>query len=326
MAWSPPAHIAGIVWVSAPGDYATFNSNHTPDGTAGCSMAGVAYCPLSLTSPRMPPRAKAPRSLLGTVLLGRVLQAGHRRYAQTSRSTAQRSGQPAAAGQMRNKVLRTRTRWRRNLRQDRGSAGTETGLQGHLDYSVAAAAGRALGAGRRHPRSQPPLYGEQEGAELGYNPPQKPGRPSHTVDHTYMAVEPRDWWLECGCAAGDQHNVKHATGGLWSLLDRWQNRGRWPRLLRGLDLAWGHRRRWMAQAEQRNLAYLFRLRTTKNVSRALQRAMAQSDWLGSRATRLARQGGTKSARLGRVEPAAAGHSAAPPTQTSAGDRRSRRPR
>src|SRR6202035_515924 len=38
MAWSPPAHNAGIVWVSAPGDYATFNSNHTPDGTnwAGC--------------------------------------------------------------------------------------------------------------------------------------------------------------------------------------------------------------------------------------------------------------------------------------------------
>src|ERR1700730_7036924 len=34
----------------------------------------------------------------------------------------------------------------------------------------------------------------------------------------------------------------------------------------------------MAKAEQRNLAYLFRLRTTKNVSRALQRAMAQSDW------------------------------------------------
>src|SRR5205807_4108732 len=33
MAWSPPAHNAGIVWVSAPGDYPTFNSNHTPDGT-----------------------------------------------------------------------------------------------------------------------------------------------------------------------------------------------------------------------------------------------------------------------------------------------------
>src|SRR4029078_4440214 len=33
MAWSPPPHNAGIVWVSATGDYATFNSNHTPDGT-----------------------------------------------------------------------------------------------------------------------------------------------------------------------------------------------------------------------------------------------------------------------------------------------------
>ena len=74
---------------------------------------------------------------------------------------------------------------------------------------------------------------------------------------------------------GDQHNVKHATSGLWSLLERW-DRGRWPRLLRG-DLAWGIEP-VMAQAEHRNLAYLFRLRTTKNVSRALQRAMAQSDW------------------------------------------------
>src|SRR5947208_11052191 len=34
MAWSPPAHNAGNVRVSAPGDYATFNSNHTPDGTS----------------------------------------------------------------------------------------------------------------------------------------------------------------------------------------------------------------------------------------------------------------------------------------------------
>jgi hypothetical protein len=43
MAWSPPAHNAGIVWVSAPGDYATFNSNHTPDGTKRTLLDGV--CP-----------------------------------------------------------------------------------------------------------------------------------------------------------------------------------------------------------------------------------------------------------------------------------------
>src|SRR5215471_11513496 len=34
MAQSPPVCAnAGIVWVSAPGDYAILNSNHTPDGT-----------------------------------------------------------------------------------------------------------------------------------------------------------------------------------------------------------------------------------------------------------------------------------------------------
>src|SRR5438445_11148100 len=38
MAWSPPARNAGIVWVSAPGDYATFNSNHTPDGTTAAAL------------------------------------------------------------------------------------------------------------------------------------------------------------------------------------------------------------------------------------------------------------------------------------------------
>ena len=123
-----------------------------------------------------------------------------------------------------------------------------------------------------------PLYGEQEGAELGYNP-HKPGRPPAFAGaglhcyHTYMLSNLRVV-LSVDVQPSDQHNVKHATGGLWSLLDRWE-RDRWPRLLRG-DLAWGIEP-VMAQAEQRNLAYLFRLRTTKDVRRALQRAMAQSD-------------------------------------------------
>src|ERR1700741_2189846 len=43
MAWSPPAHNAGIVWVSAPGDYATFNSNHTPDGTVQPQNVGIDW-------------------------------------------------------------------------------------------------------------------------------------------------------------------------------------------------------------------------------------------------------------------------------------------
>src|SRR6516225_6357016 len=45
MAWSPPAHKRRIVWVSAPGDYATFNSNQTPDGTKQADPVGELFLP-----------------------------------------------------------------------------------------------------------------------------------------------------------------------------------------------------------------------------------------------------------------------------------------
>ena len=101
-----------------------------------------------------------------------------------------------------------------------------------------------------------PLYGHQEGAEVGYNPA-KPGRPSHAY-HTYMLSSLR-LVLSVDVQPGDQYNVRHATDGLWSLLDR-LGRARWPALLRG-DKAWGIER-VMARAEQNDLAYLFRLRMT----------------------------------------------------------------
>ena len=155
---------------------------------------------------------------------------------------------------------------RRNLGKIEEAPGL-TWLQGHLDYSVAPLLDEpwVLDVDT----TIKPLYGEQEGAELDYNP-RKPGRPSHCY-HTCMLSNLR--LLSVDVQPGDQHNVEHATDGLWSLLDRW-DRSRWPRLLRG-DLAWGIE---PVMAEHRNLAYLFRLRTTKNVSRALQRAMAQFDW------------------------------------------------
>ena len=49
-----------------------------------------------------------------------------------------------------------------------------------------------------------------------------------------------------------------------------------PALLRG-DKSWGIER-VMAQAEQNDLKYLFRLRMTANVRRSLDRAMRYSDW------------------------------------------------
>ena len=43
-AWSPPARERRIVGVSTPGDYATFNSNHTPDGTSSRETAALNEC------------------------------------------------------------------------------------------------------------------------------------------------------------------------------------------------------------------------------------------------------------------------------------------
>jgi hypothetical protein len=42
---STGAQTPGFVWVSAPGDYATFNSNHTPDGTIADIGEGDAMGP-----------------------------------------------------------------------------------------------------------------------------------------------------------------------------------------------------------------------------------------------------------------------------------------
>jgi len=51
MAWSPPAHKRRIVWVSAPGDYATFNSNQTPDGTKQADPVGELFLPDAAKGP-----------------------------------------------------------------------------------------------------------------------------------------------------------------------------------------------------------------------------------------------------------------------------------
>src|SRR5256886_8193367 len=74
---------------------------------------------------------------------------------------------------------------------------------------------------------------------------------------------------------GDEHTPKHGQAGLWSLLHR-LGRSRWPARLRG-DVAWGVEP-VMSRAEEEGLAYLFRLRMTANVKRALTKMMAEGDW------------------------------------------------
>jgi hypothetical protein len=74
---------------------------------------------------------------------------------------------------------------------------------------------------------------------------------------------------------GDEHAAKHGLSGLWSLLHR-LGRDRWPALLRG-DSSWGIEP-VMSRAEQEALPYLFRLRMTANVKRALMKMMDERDW------------------------------------------------
>ena len=107
---------------------------------------------------------------------------------------------------------------------------------------------------------------------MGCNP-RKLGRPAHCY-HTDMLSQLL-LVLRVEVQPGDRHNAKHAAAGLWSLLAQ-LGRNRWPCLLRG-DAEWGDGG-VKARAEQDGLPYLFRLRVTVNIKRALERAMAERDW------------------------------------------------
>jgi hypothetical protein len=219
----------------------------------------VADCPLEFSSPNAP----RTRDLLGTVLLS--VLAGHRRYAHVTALRCDPVNPPLLG--MRKIVSEDSVR--RGLEKIDEVKGVAW-LRNHLDYCIAPLLGEAWVLDID--TTIKPLYGHQEGAEVGYNP-HKPGRPSHCY-HSYLLSNLR-LVLRVDVLAGDQHNVKHATGGLWELLDQ-LGPGRRPWLLRG-DKSWGIEA-VMARAEQEGQAYLFRLRVTQNIKRALQKATAATDW------------------------------------------------
>ena len=219
----------------------------------------VADCPLWFSSPNAPRK----RDVLGTLLLS--VLAGHRRYAHIAALRFDTVNPPLLG--MRKVVSEDAVR--RALAKLDESEGLAW-LQAHFDYCVLPLLNEPWVLDVDS--TIKPLYGEQEGAVVSYNP-HKPGRPSHCY-HTYMISNLR-LVLSVDVQPGDQHKPKHAAQGLWLLLDR-LGRTRWPALLRG-DAEWGNEP-VMARAEREGLAYLFRLRTTTNVKRALERAMAEHDW------------------------------------------------
>ncbi len=117
-----------------------------------------------------------------------------------------------------------------------------------------------------------PLYGHQEGAEIGYNP-QKRGRPSHNY-HSYFVANLR-LCLGVEVLPGKQHSAKPGMPGLWRILEA-MPREHWPTMVRG-DCAYGVET-ILLQCEERGVPYLFKLKHTLNVKRLVQTCLRQSHW------------------------------------------------
>ena len=230
--------------------------------TAGLFEALVADCPLRYTSPNAPKK----RDVLGD---GDVVDVGRAQALRAYRGAAER---PRVAELLDMSKIVSEDAVRRAFAAIEEEAGANW-LRGHLDHCVEPLL------------SEPwildvdttvkPLYGHQEGAVVGYNP-KKPGRPSHCY-HTYSMAGTR-LVLDVDVSAGDEHTSHHSAPGLWALLDR-TPRDCWPSLLRG-DKGFGNEG-IMREAERRALPYLFKLRLTANVKRAIERLSGQSDWVDS---------------------------------------------
>jgi hypothetical protein len=226
--------------------------------TAGVFDRWVQQCPLRYSSPN----ASSSRDVLGTLMLG--ILSGSTRYAHI----AGVRGDAVAAKALGMKGMVSEDSVRRALKAMQPEA-SETWMRAALMDSVRHALNRSwvldLDATIK------PLYGRQEGAELGYNP-HKPGRPSHVL-HTYWVGNMR-LVLDAVLAPGKQHTSKHAKAGLIRLLDELGEQA--PALVRG-DCGFGNED-MIDICEQRQLPYLLRLRKTANVKRLIERLFNRDGW------------------------------------------------
>jgi hypothetical protein len=225
---------------------------------AGVFDRWVQDCPLHYSSPN----ASRPRDVLGTLMLG--ILAGSKRYAHI----AGVRGDAVAAKALGLRGMVSEDSVRRALKAMAPDASEQWMRQ-------------ALMTSARQALDRPwvldidatikPLYGRQEGAELGYNP-HKPGRPSHVL-HTYWVGNLR-LVLDAVLGTGKQHTSKHAKAGLARLLDDLGDKA--PALVRG-DCAYGNED-IIDVCEQRGLSYLVRLRKTANVKRLIERLFMRDEW------------------------------------------------
>jgi len=218
----------------------------------------VSSCPLEYRSGNAPDK----RDVLGTLML--ALLAGHRRYAHI---TALRGDAVAAQALGMNRIV-SEDALRRALERIDEPAST-TWMRPALMHSVREALDRPwvldIDA------SIKPLYGRQEGAEIGYNPA-KPMRPSHVL-HTFLVGNLR-LVLDVQVSSGKQHTSSHVKAALGRLLDELGDKR--PALVRG-DSGYGNEG-ILIELESRAQPYLLRLRQTKNVQRLVAQQFNRTDW------------------------------------------------
>jgi hypothetical protein len=227
--------------------------------TSGLYSKWVSSCPLRYTSPNAPSVA----DVLGSSVL--AILSGANRYAHV---TALRGDQVNPPGLAMEKVVSEDSL--RRAFQDKDPKALQEWQAPALLETCAPALDRPWIADLDV--TVKPIYGHQEGADVGYNP-HKPGRPSHAY-HTVF-VRTLRVALDVQVRSGKEHACVHGLENLWRLWDRLKPEQR-PWLVCG-DAGYGNER-LMSQCEERKQNYLFRQRETKGVDQLIGMLERQGGW------------------------------------------------
>ena len=118
-----------------------------------------------------------------------------------------------------------------------------------------------------------PLYGKQEGADIGYNPI-KPGRPAH-IYHSYFIANIR-MALNVDVQSGKNISGCYSMPCLWKLLDALPKE-QWPQFIRG-DISYGTDK-IMSESESRDIKYLFELKCSAKIKALIKHNMEKNfEW------------------------------------------------
>lgn len=216
----------------------------------------VAECPLTFTSNN----ASSVRDILGSMVLS--VLSGHTRYSHVSALR----GESINAELLGMKKIVSEDVVRRallNMEESEGLAWLETHLKKCYEPFLSIPWILDLDA------TVKPLYGKQEGAEIGYNPT-KPGRPSH-VYHSYFIANIRialDVDVQGGKSIAGYYSAEH----LWTLLKKLP-RADWPEFIRG-DISYGTEK-IISECESHKINYLFKLKCTNKVKALIKHNMEQ---------------------------------------------------